>query len=84
MKDLHVEKPSLEVGDLGQGFKNRASHKVYAARKWRQLDGAGDPGHRAAADQRSPGSFAGYIVTGTDWSSAVRTMRFCSSAWATG
>ena len=38
----------------------------------------------AAPTQRSPGILAGYSVTGTERSSAVRRMRFCSPVWAAG
>ena len=78
MQDLGVQKASLEVGDLGHRTDDLSGHEVNATRERWQLNRPGDP------DQRSPGSLAGYIVTGTDWSRAVRMMRFCSSACAAG
>ena len=55
-------------------------------------DGAhGSPARRAArssrspsATQRSPGCLSGFTDTGTDRSSAVRMIRFCSIVWAAG
>lgn len=42
-----------------------------------------EPGLRSGY-YRSPGALAGLTDTGTERSSAVRMMRFCSAVWAAG
>ncbi len=41
-------------------------------------------GRRLRRAQRSPGCLSGFTDTGTDRSSAVRMIRFCSIVWAAG